>query len=258
MGMKPLLIFVTKDRPYAFRKSFTHNLVNAGCETDILIIDNGSTEPLTKQLIAGFVENFHAQSIDLGNNTGLGNAMNLGMKIAFDNGYRLIQFCFNDIYESQNWLADKISCANDYPDAGVIATAKGLWSDSSRTTPVVGEARAVSGQPLITRQVISAIGFFNAYGGLHGPILQDYAYRTAAAGFKNIILPGSFYTSLPPHDDLDTYGFDLSEHKMYTLGEHKENLALYQAGRQLYRPFTIDDRRLNASAPFKTTAARYS
>jgi hypothetical protein len=256
--MKPIIIFITKDRPYAFQKSFTHNVVQAGCAADLLIMDNGSVEPLTKQLIAGFVEDFHAQSIDLGNNTGLGNAMNLGLKIACDNGYDFIQFCFNDIYESRNWLADKITCASENPKAAIISTVKGLWSES---TPGCTEAVAtlmVHGQPMVTRQVASTIGFFNAFGGLHGPIVEDYCLRAQAAGFTSLIMPGKYHTPLPTRDDLDTYGFDLAEHRLFTLGEHKENIALYRAGRQLYRQFSVDDRRLNSTAPFKITASRHS
>lgn len=255
--MKAIIVVITTDHPVALKTSLEHNISRTGCPCDLLIIDNGSVNPDTKTLLTEFVESLHAQVIAIPNNTGLGNAMNIGLKIAFDGGYEYIQFCGNNIIEGEHWLVDKILCGASTPNPGMIASSCGDPSDS-RISDLSAIPGIISfGQPLITRKLVGTIGYFNAFGGLNGPVLEDYSLRANASGFNSLLLQQRFFTYLPMMDAPDTSANDLADNKLMTFAEHRENSRLYKTGRNLYRPFQIDDRRLNPTNPYKSSALVY-
>jgi glycosyltransferase involved in cell wall biosynthesis len=252
--MKSIIIAITTDRPAAFKKSLEHNFPRVGCPTDLLIIDNGSVDEETKIILERFAELFQAKIIALPFHTGLGNAMNIGLKFAFDGGYEYIQFCGNNILESDHWLLDKILCAASTPGAGMIAAKFGDHQESISGDLSATPGTISSGQPLITRKLAGTIGYFNPFGGLNGPVLEDYSLRAAASGLNSLLLRQRFFSYLPPMDPVTPAELDHAHHRLVTMGEHRENIRHYKNARNLYRPFQIDDRRLNPGNPYRSSA----
>ena len=238
---KVALIILTKDRPDDLFHTYNHNIGNAGCECDIILVDNGTINREAEKIISLIPGN----KIRFSENIGIGNALNVGLHHAYSLGYEYFQFCANDIFEGHHWLVDKIRYTEHYPNSGILSTYHGAHGKSLTHVDIKPiEEAVVVGQFFISRKVVDKIGYFVNFGGLYGPVDCNYNDRAKAAGFINYYVPDKYFShSLNKVNDKEIYGYDKQEHLKTTWAEHQRNHAFFNEN--YYVPFGIDTSKLN-------------
>lgn len=171
---------------------------NKGCEYEIIVFDNGSTDD-TPERLSG---NKGLKYIRSKENLGISGACNEGAERA---RYPLLCFMHNDLFiYKDRWIKDFIGFFSSRPDAGVAGLygakvirrdgtyrGKGIVHskmDNSRITRAFEPVAVVDGLLMALRHdLFSKVGGFNILFTIHY-YDKDLSMKTLTAGFKNYVL----------------------------------------------------------------------
>lgn len=249
---KIAIVLLTKDRKDLLKEVLEWNIPRTGVPCDLIIVDNGSTEPGAVEYITSIKG---ATKIMLPENTGIAHGLNIGLKYAYDQGYDYFQIAGNDILEQEGWVAEKLRYLKANPSTGMISircindvpTLKGEWPE--KPTPKENAKpdliEHVVGQFMLTREVVDLVGFFTTkFTTKYAPIDNDYNNRCNRLGLVNYYIPGFHFKHLGNEvSTIRMYGYSKQESINVSWKEHQMMLRNVYTSKEKckipYEPYTI-------------------
>jgi len=234
--MKVAVLMLSFNRYELLKKTLTHNLKNAGCEFDLFIWDNGSTDPRVSEYlktVPGVKYLFFNKD-----NIGIARPFNILMDMAFNSDrYDAVMFMANDIKEPKNWLLERVKYLEAIPDSGMVSVA---LADHNYRPGIRNGQRIypghVIGQFIISRACFLATGYFREDFGHYGPIDNDYNVRSNQLGFISYYLPTLRGIHLDDKDDRK-YGYSKKEKVKETWEQFKQDISRYADPAACYIPY---------------------
>jgi len=239
---KVAILMLTMGRVEMTRKTWAHNLNNAGCEFDLFWWDNGST---TEDLweMAGMLDKYgdrvkFTEYSD--NNVGIAKALNAMIRQAYKQGYDYFMTMANDILEPENWLRDRVGAAQKIENTAVVAIPPSHTGVTRYKREGISGIKIDNGQVignwLITRLAVEKIGYYNESYGNYAPLDLDYCDRCAFAKLKTYYLSDMTANHI---GDPAQNPKDYQEAKEQSLREswpkYTKNVSLYRMGINIYQ-----------------------
>lgn len=208
--MKIAVLMLSYERYDTLVKTLTNNVAKAGCEFDLFVLEQGSSDPRVEKYLLSLPAHTgnlkfkyiyttpHNVGIAAGFNNLMGNAPH----------YDFYQFIANDIMEPDNWLIDKVQAIQTIPNSGMVSVPVGEHA----LAPVKMADQwvypgDVIGQYMISREVWDKVGAFREEWGQYSPVDLDYNRRCVKAGFVNYYLSGKVAEHLE-QGDRELYGYN--------------------------------------------------
>lgn len=192
------VLLLTINRFQLTKEISSHNLTRANYPFELLVLDNGSTQP---ELI-NFIDSLNpAVFIKSKSNQGVAKGLNVLMKLA--KGTHFFHMA-NDILLPQNWLRELMVWYENVPNAG-MAGIHCVETLHPLNEHGVHAGWNVFGSSMISRQVVEMIGYYNEDYNPYGLEDSDYHWRLNKSGFVNFYIPGM-----------------TSEHRAHDVGEQSE------------------------------------
>lgn len=246
-----VILLLSFERFDMLQQTLKQNIDNAGCEVDVIALDQGSKDPrVIDYLKQHCTEVFQAEQ-----NIGIGAGLNFLLHFARTAGYQYFQFMANDIMEQDGWIDHKIAYYQAFPEGkcGIISTWPGAREQQPYPRIFFESAEGVEydiwpgdviGQFMLTRAVVDKVGYFNTFNELYGPIDNDYNARCHVSGLINFYIPCFWASHLDKGDDI--YGYNKSEKVAITWPQHVANVGAYTAENAHigYKPVDVPIRRL--------------
>lgn len=103
------------------------SLLSQSLKTDIIVVDNGSSDNSVEIIKENFPE---VTLLEFKDNAGFAGGVNRGIKYALDNNYEAIALFNSDAKAGKNWLKELLSELNNNSKLGIV-TGKLLQTDGS-------------------------------------------------------------------------------------------------------------------------------
>lgn len=172
------------------RQVMCHNLIRVGRVYELLVVDNGSTEPVPELIEKFNPEHFRRNS----RNEGVGKALNQ-LFLRAEGDY--IAVLGNDILMPELWGRIAMEYADKMPNCGLIGFDwgyGGLPPICKRLGVVAhhvnrNHQNRVFGNWFFKRRLVEEIGFFHEGYGPYGIEDSDFNERVIQAGFNSFYIP---------------------------------------------------------------------
>lgn len=188
-----------------------YNMTHAKAgNTDVILVDNGSTDGTVETVKAEFPE---AEVISLPENLGFAAGCNVGLRRALELAADYVLLINNDAVVAPDILEHLISVAKTHPDVGLLGPViyrfdkpNQVWSAGYRQRPIMLSAQPPAGQPeasvpyevdrlygaglLIRRQVLEDVGLFDERFFMYYED-ADLCRRAQEAGYRLMVVPSA-------------------------------------------------------------------
>lgn len=126
------------------------------------------------------------------NELGISNAINIGMKQAFESGADNVLICANDIEMPTGSIEAMLNAAESIPNTGMVACycVEHLPAQTEVNGITIHPAWGVFGNSLITKQAFETVGYWNLDHDPYKMNDSDYCYRLHKAGLLNYYIGG--------------------------------------------------------------------
>lgn len=231
---KVAILALTCGRPEYTRRTWEHNLENAGCEYDLLWLDNGSSQEDFTQILDVSIKYDVTWFKGEKENKGIAYALNTMMKEAFARGNDAVFTMANDILEPAGFLQMRIDAANAIPNTGVVAIpleGARRYGKKERNGFMIDEGQVI-GNWLITKEAFEEIGLFRTDYGIYAPLDLDYCDRLDAVGMKRYYL-SNLYAEHIGTDNPEEYERKKKASLAASWEAYKRNREKYSKGLEL-------------------------
>ncbi len=128
--MRVVAVVVTYNRKEYLLKNIEALLGQEGAETDILIVDNASTDG-TGEAIASYLENDRIIYCNTGDNLGGAGGFNFGIRMGWEMGYDVFWLMDDDVYPYPDALAKLLQADADLGGDYGYLSGVALWNDGT-------------------------------------------------------------------------------------------------------------------------------
>src|ERR1051326_8229920 len=100
MNTRPVILLLSFERYELLARTLASNILNAGCQGDVIALDQGSKDPRVHDLLSTVCTKYYRSE----SNIGIGEGLNFLLNKAMGEGYIFFQFMANDILEAPGWV----------------------------------------------------------------------------------------------------------------------------------------------------------
>lgn len=228
---KCVILLLSYERYDLLVRSLAANIKNAGCNVDVIALDQGSKDPRVIEYLRTVCDQVYQAESNIGISEGLNFLLNKAMEIVH---YRYFQFAANDTMEQWDWIGQKV-VAYAYKARMSGSTNHGMLSTYPGEGDIPAPPCQVIGQFMLTREIVEKVGYFKNFGVKYAPIDNDYNVRCERMGYVNSYLLGYRSRHMDLHDDI--YGYDKAAQIQQVWPVHEADFAAYNAENS-YIPYT--------------------
>lgn len=203
------ILMLSMDRFELLEQTLPKNLANCGAPFELLICDNGSTDPR----VIPFLESMGATHIR-------NNSKNEGISKAFNQLYlrshgSVIALMSNDILWPDKWGHKALNCVSDLKALNIKSGLMGIEWCADHVPPLTykeghkchwlnDKLNRIFGPTMLTRSMVEDIGLFYEGFDVYGLDDSELNERVTRSGYNSFYIPGLKSTHIGNDVGIDT------------------------------------------------------
>lgn len=248
MASENIIMLITYNRLSLTKETFEKALTNTGCNYNLIVVDNGSTDDTPKWLSELDYKKYNIDKFIyalLPQNKGIGFGRSLALKIMKERipETKYLSTLDNDIGLQDNWLVDckkvidygvyngkRIGMCGVSLEDKIYPAAELDLNGEKITVRIKDHGNLGTVCTVFKRQIFDMIGYYICYGNEHLYAHEDadYGWRIRLLGFTMAYLKDNGI------DLCKKYNSDIGEYREFKDKQFKENLAEYHKNSKLY------------------------